>query len=1448
MHPIPSLYKLPMTPATEAVMYGNIKQNVCLKGQDHLRLPRDSANEIIMVTPSADVTYRIIDGEFPTFYRDGYKAYITETKINKKIGAKQIKIIGYSDFRKEYLERVTNRAIKFYSDTQMEDIVSKGQSFIFDTGRFHELYFTNRYSNRGDNYLCEDYMKFLLERIDVGAGHFKKILYVPIDEWIKATGKIGITKDLLNNPISILFKCMIKYPQFIEELMSREVTILFVNAEHGEILKFEFPRDAKEPDKLKSLNRSEIKQLYAKTKIQIERMNLPSGSISNEEDPDDEATTPAPTTTNCAVADELKKELTSGASVLKDDNSVESSDIDAALDDETPEESATDAEIEEVIDEAVETIPELTDENVPDDEKKTIIENEVKKNVYIAKFVPEKSKKQLEYIDVGQTKQARALSQSIDQMKSKIIDEEVIDTDVIDTKNENLRHGKYANADKSYVEKKYIPDISAAVAKLADADIKVFIESIDEEDTSDQLNQKKTLTYHLVDENGKKHTVMFDIPIIRDGCHMYLGGANKMMLHQRIFKPIVKVRPDTVELITMYNKVFVTRHGSASSPEVSNIKKYLTKHAEKYKVKFGNAQANNQKYKTSIEFDDFARSLTRFTVRADGLNGKKCDVTVFFDLKLAEEQYNSLPASAKTKGVNPFTTDNIPCVYYNPLGEDTPYMVHIGEEGPVALVNKLLGTDVGNSGNITKGGKFMFARAKILNEYIPVALFCCYCEGMTTVLRKCEIEHEYVATTRDLNNLTKHYTRPSAIKLADGILVYEAIKMENVLLMNGLKGLGLEAYTIAELDSKDTYIDLISQFYASANQAHTLDNFRMFLIDNKTKEILEDFDQPTDLIEIMFYICRLLANNQYLPENNMNNMRIRSNEIISQIAYQYIVAAYSDWAKPTGANRPKKISVARDCVMRALMSSSLLDEDSVVNPIYQIEKARATTISASTSAKNITLTGINKVDGYGMDKRAYDDSMVGIFGLTSPADANVGIVRDLALEPAVTSTNGYLDVTEMKEVDRLKSSKLFTAVELLTPPGVLHDDPQRSAMMRGQTSKMVMVDKAQPVLMGNKVESILPYHLNNDYCFSAKQSGTVIDMKDGVYVVQYKDGTYDSYDTRETVNKNASDRSYTNIQFKSKAEVGYKFKKGEVLAVEPRAFTFNKYDRGASCNIGVLCKAAIVSLYDTFEDSEPITASLSRKMGFDDIKKKVVSFDANTYVDKICKIGDHVSIGDPLVVFDSSRGDPEIQQYLDNLRKGMADSGIMEELIEANNTTVKAPMTGTISDIKIITTVPVEQLSPSLQKIVTAYHRRIESTSKFLDKYKNPGDNRYYKCGQLLSETTDVVEAKFGKVKGESVGEGVMIEFYIKHHDIIKKGDKMSNYIAAKGVNSHVIPEGLEPWSEYRPEEEVSAFITPISITARKIPSIYPAMFGNKVLIEAKRQMVERYKKARGLK
>ena len=69
----------------------------------------------------------------------------------------------------------------------------------------------------------------------------------------------------------------------------------------------------------------------------------------------------------------------------------------------------------------------------------------------------------------------------------------------------------------------------------------------------------------------------------------------------------------------------------------------------------------------------------------------------------------------------------------------------------------------------------------------------------------------------------------------------------------------------------------------------------------------------------------------------------------------------------------------------------------------------------------------------------------------------------------------------------------------------------------------------------------------------------------------------------------------------------------------------------------------------------------------------------------------------------------------------------------------------------------------------------------------------------------------------------------------------MYNYSALKGVVSHVIPEGQEPWSEFRPDEEVSAFISPLSILGRKTPSIYTTLFGNKVLIELKRKVLKDY-------
>lgn len=68
-------------------------------------------------------------------------------------------------------------------------------------------------------------------------------------------------------------------------------------------------------------------------------------------------------------------------------------------------------------------------------------------------------------------------------------------------------------------------------------------------------------------------------------------------------------------------------------------------------------------------------------------------------------------------------------------------------------------------------------------------------------------------------------------------------------------------------------------------------------------------------------------------------------------------------------------------------------------------------------------------------------------------------------------------------------------------------------------------------------------------------------------------------------------------------------------------------------------------------------------------------------------------------------------------------------------------------------------------------------------------------------------------------------------------------YSALKSVIGEVIPEGLEPYSEFRPDEEVSAFIGPSAILQRMVPSVIFTMFGNKILIELKHKLKEIYDK-----
>lgn len=393
-------------------------------------------------------------------------------------------------------------------------------------------------------------------------------------------------------------------------------------------------------------------------------------------------------------------------------------------------------------------------------------------------------------------------------------------------------------------------------------------------------------------------------------------------------------------------------------------------------------------------------------------------------------------------------------------------------------------------------------------------------------------------------------------------------------------------------------------------------------------------------------------------------------------------------------------------------------------------------------------------------------------------------------------------------------------------------------MATKQSKHIIPVKEASPVLISNGAEQVIHYHLGDDFSVVAEDDGEVIevDEKNQLIIVKYKNGRNKAIDISTKVVKNGAGGFFLPNTLKCDFKKGQKFKKNEILAYHSTFFTNDI--NGNRFNIGTLAKVAIFSTGETFEDSAFITHKLSEDLGSDIVMKKPVVLKKNSSIDSMVKIGQKIKAGDELIKFETSYE----EDYLNNL---LADIGedLQEEIKSYGKKPIKSKYSGEIIDIQVFHTVELDELSPSLRKVVEEHNKHVNSRKKVLDKYSNDGDNNVYKCGMLFNAASGKVTTKDGKIHGEYVGEGVLIEFYIKYQDIAGIGDKFANFTALKSIVGDVVPEGEEPFSLFRPEEEVSTFIPPGAILARMTPSIILTMLGNKVLVELKRTLQDIYEK-----
>lgn len=980
---------------------------------------------------------------------------------------------------------------------------------------------------------------------------------------------------------------------------------------------------------------------------------------------------------------------------------------------------------------------------------------------------------------------------------------------VLKTSNKNMHHVTFANFDKTYINELYMKDIVGCFDMLKDKGSPFHIKSIEVKDTSDTLNLKETWTVRLVDENNKSHTIHVDIPKFYDNRFMLIGGNKYIILKQNFYNPLVKDTPNTVILTTNFNKVTIQRKATKSLSSVERIFSFVKKSGDGKLFTQGDSTKGNLKYVSSLEYDELSRRIFSF-------KSKSCEI--FFSRDYLIEWTGSisevLKKSAKIKG-NEFV-----------IGREGGELLLINEDTGRDRYNRTIAEIIENNLDdqqkaiyqaIKAPKQSMFAEGKLAGQFIPIAVTLIAWVGIRKMLDKMGMKWEFHT---DMKRIPKNMdsSRMSYIRFADGILEYEP-KTYAELILNGLLKLNPERYSFESFESEESYIDYIYSVWGNYTGILEIKNFYEWLIDHITKDVCRDLMLPTEPDELLIHAVKLLSDNAFVSKANDNSYRVRSVEMIPAILYSEIAKQYKAYVK-TGRRLP--MTLKPNAVISALQAEKTVDEYSTLNPA--IEMGKAHTISTK------GYKGSNSEHSYDEEKRSYDPSAVGKIAMSTSADANVGINRELVVEPTLTNARGYRQQVEDKET--LLDVNIYSPVEMMTPGAASCEDPIRTAIANKQTQHIVATEDAAPSLVSNGFDEAIQFHLSNDFVINAEEDGKVItiDEEVGFIVVQYNSGKNFAISTKAEVVKNSGGGFFTANQLKpTLTRVGQTFKKDEPLAYHPKYFRHSKMN-GLRHTIGPLAKIAFMSTYNTYEDAGICTESLAERMKTSIVYPEIATFKRNANILSMIKIGDRVNIGDSLIKYDTSFEDNEIAKYLTKLS---ADNKAIFE--EETKNEIKAHHAGTVIDIKVYTLLDPSNLSPSLGKVVQQFFNKGIAKKKFLQEYDNsPG---IIKAGYLLTDSTEPTVNRYDTIKGKYKGVDVLIEIYVENSDVLGVGDKIALYSANKQIVSEVIPKGYEPYSEFRPEEEISVFTSPGTVARRMTPAVIKISAAMKCLLELKKKI-----------
>jgi len=973
---------------------------------------------------------------------------------------------------------------------------------------------------------------------------------------------------------------------------------------------------------------------------------------------------------------------------------------------------------------------------------------------------------------------------------------------------------EWANLKKPNFEADY--NIDADIMKCLHSlsqnkDVPMSVIDVTVEDRSTSEDSILTYTVHLEDSLGKRHTLRFDMPKIINKRFLRLRGNDKIIPGQLINLPIIKTDEDTVQVVSNYNKIFITRYGQVGKINQSTnaLIRALTKLKEnnyKLEVKDGDAVASPSK----IDLGNNAKISAKYELPAEYVELSKIfNKVTTSDGRVYYFNRDELIHKLEEKKVKVESDQGFMVVG---ITKDNQ-AITVPETGVSSALINHLGIHEYAYTFMKPGARMTYSQASILNSKIPLIVVMAYTAGLTGALNAAGIEYD-LSEKRPTN--TKNYFR-----FNDGFLSFnDNYAPDAALLVNGLSVINTQEYSLTDIDTKAMWLDVLDDF-GGRNRADGLDSFANLMMDPITVEVCKTYKLPTDYIEVLAYASSLLTTNKFNRHTDITGNRFRTNERLVHFLYKSLATSYGMYLREIKNNRKDaKMTMKQSAVIDMALADVTTSDLSKLSPLLELESANTVTFKG--------LSGMNSDRSYSLDKRTYDKTMINKLSMSTGFSATVGINRQSTINMGIESTKGY--IKSGGELDRMSDANTLSITEALTPFGTTRDDPFRTAMTFIQTSKHGMRTTEQdPLLVSNGADQALPYLTSDTFAHKAKWNAVVEEITNDYMIIANKSNPKEKefIDLREKVEKNSDGGFFITIKldtFKNYKK-GDSIKAGDIVAYDKSSYSDTVGIGNLAYNIGTLTKIAIMHTDKGFEDSAIISQDLSKKMASEIVLQVDVLMDAKDIDIQCVEVGKELHEGEVIMSYRAALEDQDATDIINKMVQKNAGSDSKELMDEIGKIKVKSKVTGKLQDIKVYSTIPTSEMSKSLASFVNKYNGPVDKMKSKLSKLGIDG-SQYGTSGVL---------PPVGKLK-HCEGK-VLVEFYIKYHDKMSVGDKLVYFSALKGVVKEIFPEGKEPYSEYRPEEKVHSFLPVGSINARMVSSVLTLGSINKVLIELDRHV-----------